>query len=604
MSHVHTEPYKATPTAVAPCPTPEPAPPVTCCELICFTRPRYFCGHLLTDEDLSLAQQYVIEKNKLHNRSLHGHGVVCGLRLTCDHHCPGHVMVGEGYAIDDCGNDLVVCEPLSVDVLKLLRDKGGLVEPHPADPCQPKDETPPCTVRQCFQLAICYTETPADYTTPFVAGCRPTLSECEPTRVREGVRFDVLLEPPARTSPFDEIGAATAKCYEVFTDGPFAQALKDNAKVLQEINAGQAKAANYKTYWDLFCKLRGLFLLYLHKHPDLYNCTMEERVQHVGFPDERASKFPQDVKDAFCGLLELVNQYVQDCVAGERVVACAEPKVASCVVLGTVEVEDGRLVRVCNTPRDWVWSFASFVQVAHAWTQAGGGELMTTPELMDTCPPSAVEPSICCPDYFFDCDDFLKGYVANPKVNYFKSTALAKAMLQMAVSFRHAFGPPRPATIPPGMFTGMTIEQAQRTAHQLNVELMVADQPAEVVPAQPSTTFETAGLAAPGDRLLLYQRGGRVTQAQKAAPATAAAVEAGPLQTLQRQVAEKNQEISALSKQVQAHTATMTELRQKLQAAEQSIRTLHQRLPEPPDEDTGEGGDDSTERRSPRRPRR
>jgi len=79
-----------------------------CCNLVCFDRPNYFCGHLLTDGDLTLQQKYVVEKNKLYHRTMHGHGIVCGLKLTCDCDCKGNILIHDGFAIDDCGNDLVV----------------------------------------------------------------------------------------------------------------------------------------------------------------------------------------------------------------------------------------------------------------------------------------------------------------------------------------------------------------------------------------------------------------------------------------------------------------------------------------------------------------
>src|SRR5262245_8784558 len=99
------------PAGPAPCGCAQPHPGSTCCDIQCFERPRYFCGHLLTDDDLSLEQRYVVEKHKLYHRTLHGHGVVCGLRLTCHGPCNGEILIGNGFAIDDCGNDLVVCEP-------------------------------------------------------------------------------------------------------------------------------------------------------------------------------------------------------------------------------------------------------------------------------------------------------------------------------------------------------------------------------------------------------------------------------------------------------------------------------------------------------------
>jgi hypothetical protein len=78
-------------------------------------RPQFFPGQLLTDADLSAGLNYVIEKNKLHNRFLHGWGVVCGLKVKCFPCCTGHgssgkVLVEPGYAIDCCGNDIVLSD--------------------------------------------------------------------------------------------------------------------------------------------------------------------------------------------------------------------------------------------------------------------------------------------------------------------------------------------------------------------------------------------------------------------------------------------------------------------------------------------------------------
>src|SRR5262249_38704828 len=155
-----------------------PQQPVTqtCCGLNCFERPNYFCGHLLTDADLTLEQLYFREKNKLRNRSFYGQGIVCGLRLTCDHDCHGGVLVGKGYAIDNCGNDLVVCEPMRFDALGLLRQKGYLIAESPRDPCEPEKMPTECVVPQCFYVTICYQEEESCFETPFVAGCRPNLT--------------------------------------------------------------------------------------------------------------------------------------------------------------------------------------------------------------------------------------------------------------------------------------------------------------------------------------------------------------------------------------------------------------------------------------------
>lgn len=81
------------------------------CEPRSFIRPRFFAGQLLTDEDLALLGDYVVAKNRLHNRALWGPGVVCGLDVNCDPCGDGHVIVQPGYAINCCGDDIVCRAP-------------------------------------------------------------------------------------------------------------------------------------------------------------------------------------------------------------------------------------------------------------------------------------------------------------------------------------------------------------------------------------------------------------------------------------------------------------------------------------------------------------
>src|SRR5574340_614895 len=80
-----------------------------CLGIECLDRPRFFAGQLLNEADLNSAQAYVMAKNRLHNRYLHGPGVVCGLEVVCND-CDGYVTVKPGYAIDPCGNDIIVCQ--------------------------------------------------------------------------------------------------------------------------------------------------------------------------------------------------------------------------------------------------------------------------------------------------------------------------------------------------------------------------------------------------------------------------------------------------------------------------------------------------------------
>src|SRR5215468_3437777 len=284
-------------------------PPSSCCELTCFERPRYFCGHLLTDDDLSREQRYVVNKNKLYHRSLHGHGVVCGLRLTCDPACAGRVLVGDGYAIDDCGNDLVVCASTPFDVLGLLREKGWVTGKPKADPYKKKDEErSDCPYRQCFYVVACYEEELADYTTPFSATCTPPTGQCEATRIRERVRFDVLDDLPEPVDACQRIRARIEGCSRLFTHGPFAQALQKHAEGVEQAIEGQGSPEYVR---NLFCELRGLFLLYLERHPDPYRCGFADEVRRLSFPHdldwqgEGEDESSPAVAKAFCRLLDL-----------------------------------------------------------------------------------------------------------------------------------------------------------------------------------------------------------------------------------------------------------------------------------------------------------
>ena len=68
-------------------------------------RPSFFSGQLLTADDLSLEQNYSREKQKRHNRTLHGFGIVSGLRVTL---AGGRVVIEPGLALDCEGNELIV----------------------------------------------------------------------------------------------------------------------------------------------------------------------------------------------------------------------------------------------------------------------------------------------------------------------------------------------------------------------------------------------------------------------------------------------------------------------------------------------------------------
>ncbi len=164
----------------------------TCCRLDCLTRPRFFCGQLLTDQDMTALVKWTQNKLRL-ARYRHGWGVVCGLDVHCDPANPASVIVTPGYAVSCCGDDIIVCQETSIDLSGQCTTTGGdcsgLAQPTPAN-------TPPAVIDfgglsvpvsevRIADLYLRYSEEPSDATTALGRGtCHQTVS-CEYTRDRE-----------------------------------------------------------------------------------------------------------------------------------------------------------------------------------------------------------------------------------------------------------------------------------------------------------------------------------------------------------------------------------------------------------------------------------
>ena len=79
-------------------------------------RVHYFTGQLLTAADFETEQHYFLERQRRHNRCLHGWGVVHGLKVTISKKGgpSGTVYVSPGCALDCIGDELIVAEALSL----------------------------------------------------------------------------------------------------------------------------------------------------------------------------------------------------------------------------------------------------------------------------------------------------------------------------------------------------------------------------------------------------------------------------------------------------------------------------------------------------------
>lgn len=369
---------------------PDYCPPVCpeCGGLECLCRPRFFAGQILTDEDLNALQNYLIEKNRLHNRYLHGWGVVCGLEVRC-HACDNYVTVETGYALSPCGDDIIVCRQDTVDVCALIGQCRRVDRRYPeCEPPRPTD-TNCAGVTEDWVLAICYDEKTARRVTPLrggggMGGCRcggagscgcgcrssgnghanghgngarSAPQSCEPTRICEGYAFSVYKAPrpdpaAARGAPQSEMAERIVACLKLLLDrlGGLAQ--------------GVGKDPTPAQLYALCCDLKERLLDFIAEHP-IYDCTAYERLSRIVCPSPPplgtdASHYGDAVRDAFVEMATVAAEYLRYCICSALLPACPEPVASNCVPLATVTIRksDCRVLRVCNIgPRRFVVTF-------------------------------------------------------------------------------------------------------------------------------------------------------------------------------------------------------------------------------------------------------
>jgi hypothetical protein len=335
----------------------------TCGSVECFERPRFFCGQSLTDEDLNAAQRYVIEKNRLHNRYLVGTGVACGLAVRCDPCCDGSVIIEPGYAIDCCGNDIVVCKEASFNVID----------------CFKQPETPYCDrdlieyKSQCdreskeYCLAIFYDEEPIKPVTALIRdnGCKNV--RCEPSRTRETFRFELVEKPEPDRCNIDLSWLQTIP-NRAISLSPILQILKNIAAltpshsflcnvltclfedrelwtiVAQVQGIGEY---NQQKYLDLFNKMRSYALKLYEKEPRI-RCDFLAEIKSIQMPTQNANN---EASAALGKMLILILKLVSDCICNAILVPCPECNEEEGVILACFTMKDNKIEKICNLSR-------------------------------------------------------------------------------------------------------------------------------------------------------------------------------------------------------------------------------------------------------------
>lgn len=210
-----------------------------CLPLPRFERVKYFYGQLLGVREFQSEQSYFREKHRLHNRYLHGYGVVCGLAVSwcrhprgpCDEpepetpHEPEPVQQAQaqstsalvhqphrveppqmpdkpcieidcGLALDCQGNEIVVPWPTQVDLIDALGCDAGK---HFVD-------------GKVAYVSLCYVERPIEPVRPLSAdSCGGLLPDCVPSRLRDDFCVRVSWDKPQHD---DACSACTRPCCE------------------------------------------------------------------------------------------------------------------------------------------------------------------------------------------------------------------------------------------------------------------------------------------------------------------------------------------------------------------------------------------------------
>ena len=123
-----------------------------CCDTYGLERVRFFPRQILGADDLNSEQRYFREKQRRHNRFLHGWGVVCGCEVkpSPTQAKPFQVVICPGYVITPCGDEIMIGCPALFDLATCLVSSD--------DPCALSVPCPPVTsstpLRSLIYLAL------------------------------------------------------------------------------------------------------------------------------------------------------------------------------------------------------------------------------------------------------------------------------------------------------------------------------------------------------------------------------------------------------------------------------------------------------------------
>jgi hypothetical protein len=288
------------------------------------------------------------------------------LTVRCDACTETKITVEPGYALDCLGNDIVVCSPALFDVAEALACKKKSEQPDCGGAAKRKDCDPPVAE---YCLVISYDEQNFNPVNALVRdqGCRT--NRCEPSRTRESWRLELIDEDTAkklnvRPTAWSRIKACVDDEYRKLE--AFTEELKN---IEQKGGQDQARALDV-----VMARMRAAILAFAKDH-DLTHCDVLDRICAIdkaratggnvdtsiftpGIP-AAGNGAPAPQVPAARALLMLYLQLVIDCICNAFLMPCEECCDPEVVLLACLKIQDGKVIRICNTARTQVLSGTS-----------------------------------------------------------------------------------------------------------------------------------------------------------------------------------------------------------------------------------------------------
>ncbi len=369
-----------------------------CTGLQCLDRTRFFSGQLLTDADLNNEQSYMLAKNRLHNRYLNGWGVVCGMQVTCSE-CDGWVNISPGYAIDPCGNDIIVCSAQSFNVLQAIQ---ACCTPQSQTPnCSPLRYTPPATCQdqpQQWCITIQYQEQQTNMVTPLqpvsstTCGCgsntnssscgcggssggssggcgcggngssagtstssstssssTSSTAACQATRILEGFQFGL-----SSCSSTEPVGATSTESTGA-QPGTITYQVQQCAKTLVQLV--QQAPRNLETLWNAgnqqgvyqeVCNYVVNVQQYFAQNPTLTDCSLLDLLNDISVPPITGNSTLATYQAIRNGVVRILVDAFLNCLCLSLIPQCPPAACDNRVPLACVTIQNGVIQEICH----------------------------------------------------------------------------------------------------------------------------------------------------------------------------------------------------------------------------------------------------------------